>query len=115
MCRPYAPGFMEAYNRRFGRAPQSAHDAHRALLPHERLDRVFTWQEERRLTQNLTLHYKRVLYIVAPSEEARAAAGRQVLVRETNSGEVIVEHKGIALPARAFPKDARVDQAAIVD
>ena len=25
------------------------------------------------------------------------------------------EHKGVALPARAFPKDARVEQAAIVD
>jgi hypothetical protein len=46
----YAPAFMEDYNRRFGREPQSTHDAHRSLLPHEKLDRVFTWQEERRLT-----------------------------------------------------------------
>jgi hypothetical protein len=111
----YAPAFMEDYNRRFGREPQSAHDAHRPLLPHEKLERVFTWQEERRLTQNLTLHYKRMLYIIAPSPEARAAAGRQVLARETNDGAVTIEHKGVALPARAFPKDARVDQAAIVE
>lgn len=111
----YAPEFMEDYNRRFGREPQSAHNAHRALLPHETLERVFTWQEQRRLTQNLTLHYKRVMYIVAPSAEARAAADHQVLVRETHDGTVVIEHKGVALSARAFPKDGRVDQAAIVE
>jgi hypothetical protein len=51
----FAPEFMADYNRRFAREPQSAYDAHRPLLPHETLDRVFTWQEERRVTQNLTL------------------------------------------------------------
>jgi hypothetical protein len=38
-----------------------------------------------------------------------------VLVRETEDGEVVIEHKGVALPARAFEKDARVRQGAIVD
>jgi hypothetical protein len=36
-------------------------------------------------------------------------------VRETKDGEVTIEHKGIPLPARAFAKDGRVDQAAIVE
>jgi hypothetical protein len=111
----YAPEFMADYNRRFARQPANAHDAHRALLPSEKLERVFTWQEERRLTMNLTLHYKRVMYLVEPSEAAQSAAGRQVLVRETTDGVISIEHKGVALPARAFPKDGRVDQAAIVE
>lgn len=111
----YAPEFMADYNRRFARPPLSAHNAHRPMLPTEKLERVFTWQEERRLTQNLTLHYKRVLYLVEPSDYARSAAGRQVVVRETNEGEVTIEYKGVALPARPFAKDARVEQAAIVE
>jgi hypothetical protein len=111
----FAPHFMEDYNRRFGRQPQSAHDAHRPLLPHEALERVFTWQEARRVTQNLTLHYKRVMYLLEPSEIARSAIGKQVLVRETNDGEVVIEYKGVALPARKFVKDARVNQAAVAD
>ncbi|HTU60169.1 MAG TPA: hypothetical protein VMF89_17075, partial [Polyangiales bacterium] len=111
----YAPVFMADYNRRFARQPASSHDAHRPLLPSEKLERVFTWQEERRLTLNLTLHYKRVLYLVEPSDAARSAAGRQVLVRETSEGAVTIEDKGVALPARAFPKDGRVEQAAIVE
>lgn len=111
----FAPEFMADYNRRFGREPQSAHDAHRPLLPHEKLDRVFTWQEERRLTQNLTLHYKRVMYLIEPSDFARSAAGKYVQVSETNDGGVLIEYKGVALAARKFIKDARVNQAAIAD
>jgi hypothetical protein len=111
----YAPVFMADYNRRFAREPQSSHDAHRPLLAHERLDTVFTWQEKRRVTQNLTLHYKRVMYLLEPSELSRAARGKSVVVRETSDGTVVIEHGGSALPARAFAKDARVTQAAIAD
>lgn len=38
-----------------------------------------------------------------------------MLVRETNEGLVVIEFKGVALPARAFVKEARVDQGAIAD
>ena len=111
----FAPEFIADYNRRFGRESQSAHDAHRPLLPHEKLDRVFTWQEDRRLTQNLTLHYRRVMYLIEPSDFARSAAGKYVQVRETNDGDVVIEYTGAALPGRQFVKDARVNQAAIAD
>ena len=80
-------------------------------MPRERLDRVRTWQEERCVTANLTLQYKREMYLLEPSDRARAAFGKHVLVRETEDGEVVIE----PLPARAFEKDARVRQGAIVD
>jgi hypothetical protein len=35
-------------------------------------------------------------------------------VREFEDGEVVIEHKGIALPARPFIKDARVRQGEVV-
>ena len=111
----YASEFMEDYNRRFGREPQSAHDAHRPLQAHEKLEQVFTWQEERRVTHNLTLHYKRVMYLLEPSVHSRAAAGKTVLVRETHDGTVVILFKSKPLPARAFVKDARVAQGAITD
>jgi hypothetical protein len=73
---------------------------------------LFTWQEERRLTDNLTLHYKRVMYIVEACAAAEAARGKRVAVIETEDGAVRVEFRGEPLAARAFPKDARVSQAA---
>jgi hypothetical protein len=38
-----------------------------------------------------------------------------VVARESNDGDVLIAHKGVALPARKFIKDARVSQAAIAD
>jgi hypothetical protein len=38
----FLEGFRKDYNRRFARAPKSARDAHRALLAHEDLLRVFS-------------------------------------------------------------------------
>jgi transposase len=113
----YAPEFIAAYNRRFARAPRNPHDAHRPVEAHVDLDRVFTWQEERRLTGSLTLHYKRVMYVVDPDcEAAKMARGKRVLVRESQAGEIVIEHHGERLPAHAFPKDAaRIRQGAIVD
>jgi hypothetical protein len=107
--------FMEIHNARFARVPQSEHDAHRPLLPHEHLRQVFTWQEERKMSQNLTLHYKRVMYVVAPSSDAELARGQRVMVSETGDGSVHIEFKGTTLPARDFPKDNRVHQGVIVD
>jgi hypothetical protein len=106
---------MADYNRRFAREPLTQHDAHRPLLAHEDLTRVFTWQEDRRLTDNLTLHYKRVMYIVEASAAAEAARGKRVAVIEAEDGTVRLEYRGQQLAARAFPKDARVSQAAVVE
>jgi transposase len=107
--------FCEDFNRRFAREPQSPHDAHRPMLGREKLEHIFTWQEERRLTGNLTLHYKRVMYLIEPCPAAESARGKRVLVREDQSGCVVVEYKGMPLAAHAFPKDARVRQGAIVE
>jgi hypothetical protein len=48
----YAVEFMNDYNRRFAKAPQSDHDAHRLLCDDDCLDDIFTWQEERTLSKD---------------------------------------------------------------
>ena len=100
--------FREDYNRRFGRAPQSPHDAHRPLLSGVVLDDVFRWQEERKLSRNLTLYYKRVMYVIEPTDEARGARGKRVRVYEDENGNVTIRHGEVELVARAFPKERGV-------
>ena len=56
--------FQADYNKRFGKPPKSSHDAHRPVSDTDDLDRVFTWQEHRKVTKNLTLHYKRAMYLL---------------------------------------------------
>ena len=93
----YLPEFMDDYNRRFGRSARNDHDAHRPLLERDDLDDIFTWQEERRVTAQLTLHHKRTMYLLEPTEEAKAAAKKHVI--EYEDGGVSIRYRGVALAA----------------
>jgi hypothetical protein len=111
----FAREFMEDFNKRFARPARNPHDAHRPLRPDETLQKVFTWQETRKVTRSLTLHYKRVMYILEPSDAARRSMGKHVTLYETEDGAVSIVHDGHQLPARTFHKDGHVHQAAIVE
>jgi len=111
----YLPEFAQDYNRRFGRPARSDHDAHRPLSEHDHLDDVFTWQEERRVTAQLTVHHKRTMYLLEPTEEAKAAARKRVTVVEYEDGRVSIRFQGVALAARPFHKDGCVTQGSIVE
>jgi hypothetical protein len=111
----YLPEFMDDYNRRFGRAARNDHDAHRPLLERDGLDDIFTWQEERRVTAQLTVHHKRTMYLLEPTAEANAAARKRVTVVEYEDGRVSICFEGAALAARPFHKDGCVTQGAIVE
>ena len=111
----YLPDFMEAHNSRFAKPPRSAHDAHRPLLPDDNLDDIFSWQEPRKVSKSLTLSYKRQLYVLEPSDFARTAMGRRVMIMERADGSVRIRHDGVDLPAKVIPKyDSRIDHGAIV-
>ena len=111
----YLPVFRADYNQRFGREPLSRHDAHRPLRDDENLDLIFTWQEERKLSRNLTIHYKRVIYLVEPGPETLTLAGERCRVHEHEDGRIEVRHANKPLACSVFlDKDPRVQQGAIV-
>ena len=111
----FLPLFRADYNRRFGREPLSPHDAHRPLRDDEELDLVFTWQEERKLSRNLTFQYKRVMYLVEPGPETLMLAGERCRVHEHEDGRVEVRHANKPLPCQVFfDKAPRVPQGVIV-
>jgi hypothetical protein len=80
------PSFQDAYNARFARPPANTHDAHRPLRPDHALDEIFRWKEQRKLTMNLTLHYRRKLYLLEETDASRRAAGDMVDVHEHEDG-----------------------------
>jgi hypothetical protein len=80
----FAPWFVGDYNRRFAHAPRSSHDAHRPLRPTDDLSQILRCKELRKLTSNLTVHYKRSLYLVEQTPEAMALRGKLVEVHETH-------------------------------
>jgi hypothetical protein len=109
-ANPFLSEFATDYDARFARPAANAHDAHRPLRPEDNLDDIFQWKEQRKLTTNLTLHYRRSLYLVKDTMAARSAAGKFVDVHEREDGSVVVRYRGEVLQATAVRKAGHVSQ-----
>ena len=109
------PAFMADYNARFAKAPANGKDLHRPLRAGDDLDDAFSWKEERTLSQALTLQYDKVMFILEPSEQAKAAVGKRVTVVDYPDGRLSIRYRGVELAYRTFDKIRHVAQAAIVE
>ncbi|WP_036261773.1 ISNCY family transposase [Methylocapsa aurea] len=111
----FLPGFLEAHNARFGKPPFAAADAHRPLQENVAIEDVFAWKEERTVSNNLTLQYDKILFILEPNEVTRPLARKRVTVFDYPDGRLAISHQGRDLPYRMFDRLQQVDQAAIVE
>lgn len=90
----YLPKFMKAFNKRFGRRPQSSFDAHRKLSRNMDLDRILAFHSERTLTKNLILQYENEQYQIQSSRPTYALRKAKVVVIEGLDGCIRIEYKG---------------------
>jgi hypothetical protein len=109
------PVFIADYNARFAKPPANNKDLHRPLRAGDDLDDAFAWKEERTLSQALTLQYDKVVFILEPSEQAKAAIGKRVTVVDYPDGRLAIRYRGVELAYRTFDKIRQVSQAAIVE
>jgi hypothetical protein len=111
----FLPAFIADYNARFAKAPANHKDLHRSLRAGDDLDDAFAWKEKRTLSQALTLQYDKVMFILEPSEQAKAAIGKRVTVVDYPDGRLAIRYRGVELAYRTFDKVRQVSQAAIVE
>jgi hypothetical protein len=109
------PAFIADYNARFAKAPANNKDLHLPLRAGDDLDDAFPWKEERTLSQALTLQYDKVVFILEPSEQAKAAIGQRVAVVDYPDGRLAIRCRGVELAYRTFDKIRQVSQGAIVE
>ena len=110
----YAPEFIEDYNKRFAKEPLSSHDAHRPVRDDENLSLIFTWQEDRKVTKNLTPKYKRRLYLIEPNPGAQRLRGKRCRVYEHADGHLDLREGKETFLFSAFEEKQRVTQGDIV-
>jgi len=111
----WLPGFITAYNMRFGRDPANAKDLHRPLAQADDLDEILAWREERTVTRNLTLHYDRMMLLLDPTSLARGLVRKKVEVVNYPDGRFAVQFNGATLGFKVFDKIQTVQPGAIVD
>jgi hypothetical protein len=93
-----------------------AHDAHRPVHPDEDLAQIFTLRETRQITRQLTVHYKRDLYVLEDSIENRRLRGATAVLSEAEDGTITVRPNGRVLASTLYPKDhARLASGEVVD
>jgi transposase len=109
----YLPEFIADFNRRFAVPPRSAHDAHRPLTPQDDLARIFTWQETRLLSKNLTTQFRKVVYQVHTPRPTYTMRHAAVTVCLDAHGKISLLYKGQPLQFTTFHKQAH--QAEIVE
>ena len=114
VANAYAPSFIAIYNERFGKEPLSDHDVHRPVRDDEDLSRIFSWQENRKISKELAVHYRGNQYLIDPSSKTMGLRGRMCRVYADSDGRVEIRHGSRSLPFQAFNRLRRVTQADVV-
>ena len=109
----YLPAFMERFNAKFAQAPANATDLHRPLTELDDLEEILSWQEERTVSNSLTLQYDRVVYLLEPTELAKGLRRNRVRVHDYPDGTVAIKYQGVDLLYRVFDKVRHVEPADI--
>lgn len=94
-------GFVDDYNRRFGKAPLIAHDAHRPFdLAPELLRQATSEHHLRKVTRNLTLSFQGQIYqIQTPLRRASGLVGSMVTVQiDPADNAITLVHQGKIWP-----------------
>jgi hypothetical protein len=94
--------FIEDYNRRFAVVPKETINAHRELLREQNLEHIFTIQESRHLSKNLTFQYNNIIYQICTEREAYALRKATVVVRAKEDDSIEVFYKQQILMVREY-------------
>jgi len=109
----YAPEFIEDFNARFAKEPLSEHEAHRPLRGDEDLDHILSHREERKVSKELTVHFRRGLYLLEPGPGTLELRGRRCHVHELLDGRIEIRYQDQPVPYTVF-NERRVTQGDIV-
>ncbi len=111
----FLPGYMERFNAQFAKPPLKRQDLHRPLQEHEDLEEIFSWQEERTVSNSLTIQYDKVMYLLEPDALTRTLRRKQVRVYDFPDGTLDIRYRGRPLPFSAFDTVRQIKQAEVVN
>lgn len=112
----WLPCFIEHFNQKFAKCARNSKNLHRPLTEsHLELDDIFTWQEPRKVTKNLTLTYDKCIYLLEPTELNHKLVGQYISFLEYPDGTVALMHEERKLNYSIFNKLAGLQQNEIVE
>src|SRR5574343_1405414 len=112
----WLPCFIEHFNQKFAKCARNSKNLHRPLTESDlELDDIFTWQEPRKVTKNLTLTYDKCIYMLEPTELNQKLVGLYISFLEYTDGTVAIMHEGRKINYSVFNKLAGLQQKEVVE
>ena len=112
----WLPRFIEQFNQKFAKCARNSKNLHRPLTESDlELDDIFTWQEPRKVTKNLTITYDKCIYMLEPTELNHKLVGQYISFLEYPDGTVALMHEGRKLNYSIFNKLAGLQQNEVVE
>ena len=90
----FLPAYIEDHNRRFAVLPKDPNNAHRPLLSEHNLDLIFTIQEFRQLSKNLTISHNSTLYQIKTDRDPYTLRKTKVLIYEKEDESIEIFYNG---------------------
>lgn len=108
----WLPGFIEAYNNRFGVEPECSVDAHQPELPsEEELKVLLSHQSTRQVSKQLQISYHNEIYQIQSTGPGYGMRKAQVTVCD-RQGEITILYKGRVLEYKRYSRNNRPTQVA---
>lgn len=112
----WLPCFIEHFNQKFAKCARNPKNLHRSLTESDaELEDIFTWQEPRKVTKNLTMTYDKCIYLLEPTELNHKLVGQYISFLEYPDGTVAIMHEGRKINYSVFNKLAGLQQNAVVE
>src|ERR1700675_5133617 len=99
--------YLPEHNRRFARAAAKAEDYHRGAPRAAELDRIFSLENERTISNDGVVRYQNGWSKLGPQSRHNASAQNRVLVCEGRHGKIAIEYRGRTLRWQEIPEPAK--------
>lgn len=112
----WLPCFIEHFNQKFAKCARNSKNLHRPLTESDvELEDIFTWQEPRKVTKNLTITYDKCIYLLEPTELNHKLVGQYISFLEYPDSTVAIMHEGRKINYSVFNKLAGLQQNEVVE
>ena len=99
--------YLVEHNGRFARAAAKAEDYHRGAPRAAELDRIFSLEKERTISNDGVVRYQNRWFQLGPQSRHNASAQNKVLVCEGRHGKIAIEYRGRTLRWQEIPEPAK--------
>lgn len=98
--------YKKGHNLKFAKQAENLEDAHVEMLPSMNLNDILVIKEKRKISKNLEVQYKNIVYQLELKNSARRLQGKDIIILEHSMGMISFEYQGKKIPHSIYQETA---------